>query len=312
MLKAKEHTVGKKETIEKIAKNYGFKDWKEIWKYPKNKLLVSQRKKPAALAEGDKLMIPALNDKEREEYRTRQRELNMAIGFDKFAADKFAERAEHEVAAAEKAEAMAKEYDEKTKAMMLEMAQSAKSAKNWSDGVDLAAAVIGIVRSIGKIASMSKQASEAIEKQLTKKFDKIYGEMVGELNGMTTGPVTSEGQKAVGKYLTTKQNDLLLAVGSTIESWGKMTSPSFWGTTVIAISDGKSWSEAVTYDYQKEMKDKIVDMDNERKRIVKSLNKQATAARAHAANCEKEAAACEKRIKACRKEKDGLDKQFGG
>jgi Putative peptidoglycan binding domain/LysM domain len=64
---ASEHTVAQGEHLSRIAKNYGFSDYRTIWDHPKNAALKQKRRSPNVLNPGDRLHIP---DREvREESR---------------------------------------------------------------------------------------------------------------------------------------------------------------------------------------------------------------------------------------------------
>jgi hypothetical protein len=65
---ASEHTVEQGEHLSRIAKRYGFSDYRTIWDHPQNAALKQKRQNPNVLNPGDRLHIP---DKEvREESRS--------------------------------------------------------------------------------------------------------------------------------------------------------------------------------------------------------------------------------------------------
>lgn len=310
MPKPRNHTVKKKETIESIAKSYGFRDWKEIWKYPDNRALVSKRKEAKNLEPGDELIVPAMNEAEREAFLAKRRELNMAIGIEGVIANKLELKADALEKAAVLAEAQAKSADETWTALSKELAASANSAKTWSDGVDVAAFVINLTRSIGQLATKSSNATKLIDQKELAKADAVMMEMHKDCMKMAYEPINAEAQKAAGKYLADPASgtgDLKLALGAAIESYGKLTAPSFWGKTMIALADGKSWSEAATYDYEAEVKDRLDVMEATRKRTVDAFRKAAASARKEAAACRAEATARTKKAKALKKEVAALE-----
>lgn len=53
------HKWNKNDTPDKVAKAFGFKDFKAIWEYSPNKAIAKKRKKPESLEAGDELEIPA-------------------------------------------------------------------------------------------------------------------------------------------------------------------------------------------------------------------------------------------------------------
>jgi LysM domain len=56
--KPETYVVKKGNTLSKIAKQYDFSDWKDIWNDKLNRELVSTRKKPELIQPGDKIVIP--------------------------------------------------------------------------------------------------------------------------------------------------------------------------------------------------------------------------------------------------------------
>ena len=64
-------------SIEKIAKKFGHRDWKTIWKAPENRDLVSKRREPGKIQSGDDLVIPP-NEKQLKEHEDELNSLNGA------------------------------------------------------------------------------------------------------------------------------------------------------------------------------------------------------------------------------------------
>jgi Putative peptidoglycan binding domain/LysM domain len=58
------HTVKQGEYLSKIAKQYGFADYKAIWNHPENAEFKKKRKNPNILYAGDKLFVPVKEGKE--------------------------------------------------------------------------------------------------------------------------------------------------------------------------------------------------------------------------------------------------------
>ena len=58
------HTVKQGEYLSKIAKEYGFADYKAIWNHPENAEFKKKRKNPNILYVGDKLFVPVKEEKE--------------------------------------------------------------------------------------------------------------------------------------------------------------------------------------------------------------------------------------------------------
>jgi nucleoid-associated protein YgaU len=53
-----DHTVVQGEYLSKIARSYGFSDYRTIWEHPKNAALKQARQNPNVLFPGDRLFIP--------------------------------------------------------------------------------------------------------------------------------------------------------------------------------------------------------------------------------------------------------------
>ena len=58
------YTVKQGEYLSKIAKSFGFADYKAIWDHPENAEFKKKRKNPNILYPGDNLFIPAKEGKE--------------------------------------------------------------------------------------------------------------------------------------------------------------------------------------------------------------------------------------------------------
>ena len=296
-----EHKVAKGETIEKIAKKYGFKDIDDIWKYPKNAQLAKLRKKPKDIQPGDVVVIPAYNDDEREEIQDRQRKCLYAANMEKLAAARFADAAAADRKVADAIEKLAAEHKAAGEKFVAEHRAAAKKAKNWSDGVDIANTVIGIVGALRSLALKSVQASEKLAENAIKEFDKIYAEMLKDSKSFVNAPLVSEATKQTGKYLTGDKgpkSDLTLFVGVALESFGKWTSPSFYGQTLsLLATENKSWSQAAAFDLEKDSKAMEAKMKAEIDAIQKTAKQKADAARKRAAESDKAAAAALKKQK---------------
>ena len=61
---ATDYTVQQGDYLSKIAKEFGFSDYRTIWDHPDNSELKSKRKNPNVLHPGDKLVIPDLKLRE--------------------------------------------------------------------------------------------------------------------------------------------------------------------------------------------------------------------------------------------------------
>jgi hypothetical protein len=55
------HVVRQGECLSRIAHQYGFTTWKDLWDHPKNEALRKRRKSPHVLHPGDQVAVPGLN-----------------------------------------------------------------------------------------------------------------------------------------------------------------------------------------------------------------------------------------------------------
>ncbi|MEP2889427.1 LysM peptidoglycan-binding domain-containing protein [Tateyamaria sp.] len=283
------HKVKKNETIEGIAKKYGFKNVDDIWKYPKNKSLVKLRKKPAQIQVGDVVVIPAYNDKERKEIKEKRPALRRAAGVAKFSAAKLNEHAALDLKMAGRLDEMAVKHKDATNKLIAEYKKAATQGKRWSDGVDFANAVFGIVNGLRILAQKSLSVTAGLAsacKEEVKAAGKLLNDMVSDVKSAHLAPVTSEIMQKTGKYLsdtsTGPKSDVLLFGGQLIESYGKLTSPSFYGQGLALLWEGKSYEKAATFNLEQDCKDAVKKLTTERDRIAKLATEKAKSARARA------------------------------
>lgn len=81
-----DHKVVQGEYVSKIARHYGFSDYRTIWDHPKNAALKQARKNPNVLFPGDQLFIPDRGEKEvasatdrRHQFRLTRQPLTLRI-----------------------------------------------------------------------------------------------------------------------------------------------------------------------------------------------------------------------------------------
>ncbi len=301
-----EHKVRKGETYDKIGKKYGFRNFDDIWKYPRNAALVKLRKDPKAIQPDDIVVIPAYNDEERKEIQDRQRKYLYAANMEKLAASRFADQAAADRKLADAFDRIAADHKAAGDAYMKQYLASVKKADNWSKGVDYANMIFGMINALKGMAAKSVQASEALAAKAAKEFEKISNSLIADSKLFMYAPLISEGTKAAGKALTDQKSgplgDFLIFSGVAIESFGKWSSPSFYGQTVALLAEGKGWSEAATFDLQKDCKDCLTKMKTEQVQIQKLAKQKAAAARNRAAWSDNAAKAALKRQKACTEE----------
>lgn len=252
------HKVAPGDNLTKIAKKYGHKKWQTIWKAPENKKLVSKRKDPENIQPGDTIVIP-FNEQQQSEIAQEAFECNSTLHIEfEFRKALEGRRKGLETSIANLKRTM-QESDALHKRIVVDLDAAAKGAKSWGATVDAIATVATLMTGLTKLASKGHKASKASGELL----EKLNKEMQKDALDMAYGPIKSEVRKAAAKHVTDEKNGYdhaIAAVGIVSESFDKMTSPSFWAWTVVRLKEGDSWSDAVTHDFQKEVKQKIAGL----------------------------------------------------
>ncbi|MEM8577334.1 MAG: hypothetical protein AAGF60_05745 [Pseudomonadota bacterium] len=269
MAKPKTHKWKKGDKPATIAKKHGHRSFDTIWKDRANKALAAKRKTPEGLQPGDVVAIPlspmevdALSAEALVHQQTIRGETAMLKTYEakRKRFERSIKRLQRAITDSNKMHA----------SIVKEMQAHAKGAKRWGDGVDVAATLINLSRSLAKLTKIGyKSLAEAGEE-----LAKSNKEAAKEAMNMAYNPIRDEAAKAIGKHLTKEKsnyNVVIQGVGVVINSFFKMTSPSFWGWTAVKLYEGKGWSEAVTYDFQAEVKNKIARLSALQKETVRGL-----------------------------------------
>lgn len=292
-LKPRSHAVKKGETIQSIAKKYGFRDWKEVWKHPGNDKLRKTRKDGEGLAPGDTVTVPALNEDEREERSAAVREhaakageaLKIARQLDE-AADVFDEQAKKLDAEASRIGA---DYD----ALAKEIGAVAADCRKKSLTADI----------VGKAASFTVAASSAWKeagksmgglKTLFKgKIAKATGTLGKSIGGGVGGILAIDGVKnaleAAGVLEKDHVDEVEILTAEIGRLWYNITSPTFYGNAVATLIEGGSWSDAVTADVQNDLKASLAKVMRDKKVAVDMVKAAADRARGRATKLRSEA-----------------------
>lgn len=296
-----QHKVAKGDTIEKIARKYGFKNIDDIWKYPKNAALVKLRKDPKAIEPGDVVVIPAYNDEERADIRDRQKKYLYAANAEKYAASCFADRAAANRAAADHLTAIMRDHAVAGAEYIKQFEATVSTADRWSQGVDAASAVIGLVRALKSIAAKGIETTAKAAEQGMKAFEEGNKELLKMAAEFTSAPLTSEATKQTGKALVNQdsgqKHPLFLFAGVAIESYGKWTSPSFYGQAIGILAEGKGFNKAVTFDLKQDCKDTVAKMKAEQAALQKAAAQKIADLKKGAAELDKAAKAAQAKWK---------------
>jgi hypothetical protein len=286
------HLVKKDEALEDIAKHYGHRDWKTIWKAPENRAVVSKRREPKGIAAGDKLVIPP-NEKQLKQNASNLASLAQARNGELKVRAALVE----EVARREKSvkvyDELIKGFVETLKQVVGTLKENKEGMKKWGEGVDVAAKLAQMGVDLGGLCQTGYKAAKASGEELAK----LNKEALKEAVDLTKEPLQDQAIKAAGT-LKERDNTAVAFVGIVADSWDKMTSPSFWANTYTQAmprsmgGEGKSWSEAVTMEVGE-------DIDNRIKSVIADGAKHIRTLQADQAKVRQRLTETQKLIKEC-------------
>ncbi len=284
--KKQTHKVKKDEKLVEIAKRYKHKNWKDIWLAPENKKLVAKRKKPDQIQPGDVLTIPytpAQWGKITQEISDCQ--INLSADTQLIAA--FETRRAKSESVIKKLKKTFVLSEQMYKSLVGELQKAAAGAKKWGTAVDTIAMITQLMVSLGKLVKTGHKAAKLTGEELAK----INAQLGKDALHMAYDPIAKEARKAGAKHVQNEKkgyNIALVTLGIVSDSFDKMTSPSFWAWTAVRLNEGDSWSAAVTYDFQKEVKQKIAGITQAHKRSQGELKKAIAAQEALIGSISKE------------------------
>ena len=248
----------KNDTLEKIAKSWGVAKASYIWDDPMNKSVKSKRKKPDALVPGDILHIPYTLKQKKAILEKKLHYLDLIDGEAALAAH-FAKQSDLFAAAARRADARIKELQKSRDDLEKYLLRIEKDVKATSQAVDIAAAVLTLLVGLSKTAAKAAKASG-------DELVKLNKEAMKQITGVPAEKAKGAAKEAGVKYLLDPKNEISmvgLTVGTLSESFDKMTSPSFWATTISRMrTSGKgltweSWVDASTFDLKQEITNQL-------------------------------------------------------
>lgn len=287
------HTVAKGDTLSGISKKYGHKHWKDVWDAKENKAIASKRKQPEAIQPGDTLVIP-YTAKEISAMSQLAVEYQEAVMWENDLIVELDDRKKRYERTVKGLESTIKSSVKLHKALVNELKKAASGAKKWGQGVDVAATVINITRGLTKLTAKGYKAMAMEGDELIK----ANKEMQKSALKFAYGPLKKPVAKGVGGHLSDANNNYNMAgaaVGIVLESYVKMTSPSFWGWTYVRLKEGDSWSDAVTYDFQQDCANKIAGLERDQAGMVRKLKIRIGQHKKLIASAAKERAAAVKR-----------------
>ncbi|MGC1505990.1 MAG: LysM peptidoglycan-binding domain-containing protein [Sulfitobacter sp.] len=243
MPKTQVHTVMKGENLDKIAKSYGLKSFKDIFNDPVNAKFRKQRPKSDLIQPGDKIIIP--------NQTIPKNTRNSITKLIKWVEDRI-RSLEDDVKFFEKQGAMTDS----------QIANAQSGFKKTSNAIDAAAFMIGFMRSLSKIVSIGAKQSTMTAAKIAESNKEVVAIVVDtrkEMRNVALG----KGAEA----MTKSTHGAVAAVGIIADSYFKISSPSFWGSSYMKAYDeglfkklaaGKfgeswdAWSKAVTWEPNKE------------------------------------------------------------
>ena len=164
-----------------------------------------------------------------------------------------------------------------------------REMKRMSDGVDVAATVLTMAVSLTKLGAKGAKVAKATADEaakISKQLAKDTAKDIAKKNAQAAAYIVKDAPSGDSSaWLFTK---------AVADSWFKLTAPSFWAHTYVQIAkDGKSWSDAVTYDPAAEHRQAMAKLDRAKtdalrsiddriknyRALIKDLKKQAQGAR---------------------------------
>ncbi|MCH2164030.1 MAG: LysM peptidoglycan-binding domain-containing protein [Marinovum sp.] len=289
------YKVKKGDTLTFIAKAHKHAKWQTIWNAPENKGVVSKRKKPENIEPGDLLVIP-LNEAQSKAYQMEVYNTQCMLDQETRLVEQLDKDIKRFSTSIKNLKNIKATSDKAHKELVVMLSNAAKDAKRWGSTVDAIAAVAGLMKSLTKLTMKAHKATKLSGDAL----EALNNEMAKDALNMAYDPIAKQAKKAAAKHVTDAKNGYNLAIagaGIVWQSFDKMTSPSFWAWTVTRLRDGDSWSDAVTYDFQAEVKQKISNLVIRHQGAQKELDRSIKAKEAVLINAKKEKAASQSRVK---------------
>lgn len=272
------HKVTKSDKVIQIAKKYGHKDWKIIWKDPKNKPLVKKRKDPEGIQPGDVVVIPPTQKElaEAAKYATELQEAMIAeMAHETYClkfAKQFSKLAEINKTSAKSCK---KSYDD----LIWKTKYVAGCADGTSADVDFVNDVIGlfmtgmsVATSGAKAATVERKAQAAAEKDFSKAITQA-----------SISPIHKHAYAETTKFLEKSAksgSQSALFAAEAMKAFDNMKKPSFWGQAIARYSQGASWADVTTTDIKavtKELKAAAKKLEKDRDTFVANYLKTAKA-----------------------------------
>jgi hypothetical protein len=253
------HVIKKGESLIKIAKKYSIKDWKKgLYEHADNKAFRKKNPDPYVIQPGNKLVIPRQGPsaaEKKEEAKTQQAVVDGLARVEGIIKRLKKVKKDIDVVYGESAKESQKIYKEMNK---------------MSSGVDVAATVLTLCVNLTKLGVQGGKIMSASAKEAAKMSD--------DLAKQTAKGIAKKNAKAAAyivKDAPSGDSTAWLFTKAVADGYFKMTSPSFWAHTYVRIAkEGKSWSEAVTYDPKAEHQNAMKRLDEQRRQAHVSIDQK--------------------------------------
>ena len=159
-----------------------------------------------------------------------------------------------------------------------------REMKRMSDGVDAAATVLTMAVGLTKLGIKGAQAAKASAEEaakIAKELARDTAKDIGKKHAQAAAYIARDSAKG--------DSAAWLFTSALADGWFKLNSPSFWAHTYVQIAkEGKSWSEAVTYDPDEEHRNAMATLAQGRDEALKALDARIKAYEAILATLRKE------------------------
>jgi hypothetical protein len=226
--KSKIHVVAKNETLEKIARKYGYTSWREIFDSPLNAKLRKLRKSEKAIQPGDKIIIPALG---------------MPIKARKSLHDLIA-HVESRMKRTEKDIISKMKLQEK---IIVDLHSMSRQAKRTEDRVDLAVGLLNLIKSFDKLVSSGSEILKKSAKEASKESGKFAKEGVKHVAEQARVGTNFDAKafSVLEKWALKSDKWYVHLSVAYVDAYQKLHSLSFWARAIVKSAPGEKFDAAL-------------------------------------------------------------------
>lgn len=256
------HIVKGGETLESIARSYGYKSWKPLWKVNR-KALEKKARSPDRIQAGDLVVVP-YSDKEKQDQNVRHVVLTAQRFYAEMQAAKYDAWAKEWDASIGRTKSSEKVNIKLADDYLRETRSNYKKVKNAGDLVDRGQMLIDMKRNITKLSVLAKKSATASADELVKinaKTKEIAKDLLNVPRGALKEEITEELQSIAKKYVSVElrggMKDAMDVVDSFKKTADDLTSVKFYFKTTAALLTGRGWTQAVQDDFEEETDSQI-------------------------------------------------------